>query len=97
MSGDYRRDLARDRLLLPSSLTPTLAPPEKKMNHETYQDLVVAAIKVSPPVSIAAATIFGATLQDWVLAATLIYTVLQTALLIRKTWRDRKATKETDE
>jgi hypothetical protein len=64
------------------------------MNHETYQDLAVAAVKVSPPVSIAAATIFGATLQDWVLAATLIYTVLQTVLLARKAWQDHKAKKE---
>ena len=63
-------------------------------NHENYNELAVAAAKMSPPVTVAAATVAGASLQDWVLAATLVYTVLQIILLVRKTWKEHKKQKE---
>lgn len=55
-------------------------------NHSEY---AAAAYKITPAVSVATATVAGVTLQEWVLIATLIYTVLQTALLIRKWWKER--------
>lgn len=63
------------------------------MTHENYNELAVAAAKLSPPVTVAAVTVAGASLQDWVLAATLLYTVLQIGLLVRKTWNDYKERK----
>ncbi len=63
-------------------------------NHEHYNELAVATAKMSPPITVAAATVAGASLQDWVLAATLVYTVLQIILLVRKTWKEHKKQKE---
>lgn len=63
-------------------------------NHEHYNELAVATAKMSPPITVAAATVAGASLQDWVLAATLVYTVLQIVLLVRKTWKEHKKQKE---
>jgi len=65
------------------------------MSHpDNITEYAVVTAKLSPSLTVAAATIFGATLQDWVLAATLIYTVLQTVLLARKAWQDHKTNKE---
>ena len=44
----------------------------------------VDAIKVAPPVAVAGSELFGLTLPEWVLVATLIYTALQIYLLIRR-------------
>jgi len=63
------------------------------MTHDNYNELAVAAAKLSPPVTVAAVTVAGASLQDWVLAATLLYTVLQIGLLVRKTWNEYQARK----
>lgn len=63
------------------------------MTHDNYNELAVAAAKLSPPVTVAAVTVAGASLQDWVLAATLLYTVLQIGLLVRKTWNEYKSRK----
>ena len=71
------------------------APKHKKMNHtQHYTEYAVATAKLSPPITVAAATVAGASLQDWVLAATFVYTVLQIILLVRKTWKEHKKQKE---
>jgi hypothetical protein len=59
-------------------------------------DLVASAVKSLPPVSVASMHWLGFQISDWVMAATLIYTVLQTFALIRdKFWpRHRKHRKE---
>ena len=68
------------------------------MSHpHNITEYAVVTAKLSPSLTVAAATFAGASLQDWVLAATLVYTLLQTALLIRKTWRENRANKETNE
>lgn len=46
------------------------------------ETLMSAAAKVSPPVTVVAASVAGWNLQDWVLSATLAYTVLMIAKLI---------------
>jgi disulfide bond formation protein DsbB len=43
--------------------------------------------KATPPVSVALATLFGMSLQDWVLVATLVYIVLQAGFLIYRWYR----------
>jgi hypothetical protein len=47
-----------------------------------------AAGKASPPVAIIGITEAGVTLQDWVLIATLLYTLLQISLLAWKTYKN---------
>jgi len=60
------------------------------MNHnQTAAEYAVEAIKSAPPVAVAGFSIVGLSLQDWVYVATLVYTVLQVALLIRKFIKER--------
>lgn len=61
-------------------------------------DLAEAGIKSAPPLAISAAiTVGGVTLQEWVLLATLIYTVMQAVALIFKFIRFiRKGANGTD-
>ena len=56
---------------------------------QIQSEYAAAVYKITPGVAVTTATIAGVTLQEWVLIATLIYTVLQTALLIKKWWRER--------
>ncbi|MGF6963032.1 hypothetical protein OKW43_000037 [Paraburkholderia sp. WC7.3g] len=46
-------------------------------------DVIASAVKSLPPVSVASATLLGYPMADWVLAATLLYTILQTVALVR--------------
>jgi hypothetical protein len=46
------------------------------------ETLLSAGAKLSPPVTVAAASVAGMSLQDWVLTATLIYTLLMLAKLV---------------
>ena len=46
------------------------------------ETLLSAAAKVSPPVTVVAASVAGWNLQTWVLSATLAYTVLMIAKLV---------------
>lgn len=56
-------------------------------------EYAAAAGKASPPLVVSGAAVAGVSLQDWVLTATLVYTVLQIGLLIynfmKKRARDR--------
>lgn len=45
--------------------------------------------KAAPPIAVSTAAIAGLGLQDWVFIATLAYTLLQIALLIRKFFREK--------
>ena len=54
-------------------------------------DLVSEAIKATPVLTVGGLTFFGVGLADWVLLATLIYTVFQIYFLIRdRIFRQRK-------
>lgn len=52
-------------------------------------EYVVGAVKVSPPVAVSGSVIMGMELQDWVLVATLIYTVLQIAITVHRFFKDK--------
>lgn len=52
------------------------------MHQQGSESLIGAAAKLSPPASVVAASAAGMTLQDWVWAATLAYTLLMTAKLV---------------
>lgn len=45
-------------------------------------EYIAAAGKATPPLAVSGVMVAGLSLQDWVLTATLVYTALQTALLI---------------
>ncbi len=55
---------------------------------QIQSDYAAAVYKITPAVSVATATVAGVTLQEWVLIATLIYTILQTNL--RRSKHDRQ-------
>ena len=57
--------------------------------------LSMAAIKTSPPVIVTGMTLAGVQLQDWLIMATILYTVIQIIILLPKLkqsfseWRDK--------
>lgn len=56
-----------------------------------HSDILQEAYKAGPPATVATLTLAGVALQDWVLLATLGYTILQLYFLLRdKWWRQRK-------
>jgi len=58
-------------------------------------DVVYAGAKASPAIAVSGASAAGMSLQTWVLIATLIYTVLQSALLVYNFIKNRKEEKES--
>jgi hypothetical protein len=56
------------------------------MNTKTA--LASEAVKTSPSVVVAATTLCGLTLQEWVYVTAIIYALLQSAFLVWKWWRD---------
>jgi len=53
-------------------------------------EVITEALKSAPPVSIAGATVLGASLEEWVLVLTALYTVLQLAYFIRRRYKEYK-------
>ena len=53
-------------------------------------EYISAAGRASPPLAVSGVMVAGFSLQDWVLIATLTYTVLQTALLIYNFFKRRR-------
>jgi len=57
--------------------------------------LSMAAIKTSPPIIVTGMTLAGIQLQDWLIMATLLYTVIQIIIVLPKLkqsfkeWRDK--------
>ena len=57
--------------------------------------LSMAAIKTSPPVLVSGLTLAGVQLQDWLIMATILYTLIQIIILLPKLkqsfkeWRDK--------
>lgn len=51
-----------------------------------HSELFSEALKAAPPVTVGSLTLFGVGLSDYVLLATLIYTVLQVGFLLRDKW-----------
>lgn len=53
-------------------------------HHQFVEGTVMEVGKAVPPLAVTGATFYGVTLQDWVLAATLLYTLMQIGHLIYK-------------
>lgn len=60
-------------------------------------EILVESAKLSPPVAVTGLSLWGISLQDWVLVATLIYTLASLFFLFRdkvwKPWKERHARK----
>ena len=59
-------------------------------------EVAAAAVKASPPLAISGMYLAGYSLQDWLVLATLVYTVLQILLLLpkfHKQYKDWRASK----
>lgn len=57
----------------------------------TATDNLQEGVKAIPPLAVTGMTFLGFPMSDWVLALTAIYTVMQIALLMRKTIRAEAA------
>lgn len=65
-----------------------------ELSHEHAEaagGVTVAAAKLAPPVVAIGMHLFGIPLSDWLILATLVYTVLQITLLLQKLWLARRA------
>ena len=60
-------------------------------------ELAIEATRLSPPVAVTGLSLAGISLQDWVLVATLVYTVVSLVFLIRDKvylpWKVRNGSK----
>jgi len=50
---------------------------------DTTKDVVASAIKAAPPVSMVGMHFLGYGIADWLIAVTLVYTILQVVVLLR--------------
>ena len=61
------------------------------------QDTLAEASKAAPPVTVGGLSLVGVPLSDWLIIATLMYTVLQIVFLIRdklyRPWKDKNGRK----
>lgn len=53
-------------------------------SQQHFEGVSTAVAKVSPPVVVSGLTLGGVQLQDWLIIATLIYTVIQIIILLPK-------------
>lgn len=56
------------------------------MSPSTNSEFSAEALRAAPSVAVGGLTLFGVGLADWVLIATLIYTLLQVGFLLRDKW-----------
>lgn len=54
------------------------------------EEVLAEAVKSVPPVSVAGATVLGVSMQEWVLILTALYTLLQIAYFVRKSYKEYK-------
>ena len=62
-------------------------------NTEHSGEVAMAAAKLTPPITVTGMTLAGYTLQDWVLLATLAYTVLQICITVYRLYKEHRGTK----
>ena len=60
-------------------------------------DVAAEAIKAAPPITVAAASVSGATLNELVLGTTLVYVVLQISFLLYRWYRLHRGTLRADD
>ena len=64
-------------------------------SQQHFEGVSMAVAKVSPPVVVSGLTLTGVQLQDWLIMATLLYTVIQIIIALPKLkqslkeWRDK--------
>ena len=58
-----------------------------------HNEIATNVIKLSPPVAVSLASWFGANMSNLVLFATLVYTLLQIYITVRKMYKEYKESK----
>lgn len=53
-------------------------------SHQHFERLSVAVAKASPPIAVSGLTLAGVQLQDWLIMATILYTLIQIIILLPK-------------
>jgi len=56
----------------------------RQLTERAGTEIFAAAGKISPPLTVSGLAFAGVSLQDWVFIATLVYTIVQTLLLVPK-------------
>jgi hypothetical protein len=58
------------------------------------QDLTIESVRLGPPAAVAGLSLWGVSLQDWVLVITLVYTIFSLFFLLRdklyRPWKERR-------
>lgn len=54
------------------------------------KEIIMDAVKVSPPVTVAGLTWKGITLSEWVMMLTAVYTALMIFVTLRRLWMSRR-------
>lgn len=64
---------------------------EQRLEHS---EVIDAAARLAPPVAVSGLTLFGISMSEWVLLATLIYTIIQIYILLRdKVFNGKRSSK----
>ena len=69
---------------------------DRNLQDSIPADIATSTGKVLPPLAVVGASVAGMTLQDWVMVATLFYTVVQTLWLIYRIFFGQKGGKGHD-
>lgn len=56
---------------------------------------ITDVVKAAPPITITGMTIVGIQVQDWLLILTLVYTILQILIIVRRFMLNRRVTDTT--
>ena len=62
-------------------------------NAEHSVEVAMATAKLTPPITVTGMTLVGYTLQDWVLLATLVYTILQICITVHRLYKEHRGNK----
>lgn len=73
----------------------TVWPVEGYVTMTLPSEQITDAVKAAPPITITGMTIVGIQVQDWLLILTLIYTILQILIIVRRFMLNRRVTDTT--
>lgn len=73
----------------------TVWPVEGYVTMPLPSEQITDAVKAAPPITITGMTIVGIQVQDWLLILTLVYTILQILIIVRRFMLNRRVTDTT--
>lgn len=73
----------------------TVWPVEGYVTMTLPSEQITDVVKAAPPITITGMTIVGIQVQDWLLILTLVYTILQILIIVRRFMLNRRVTDTT--